>query len=91
MLQLLGGVLEEFVSCDTGLDPAGHVVVALVAQGADPLGGQRLVEQAQDFFPVGAVAFGHGALLDMLAGTLTQGFNIGQFNVAHHHLQAENG
>ncbi|MNS88625.1 hypothetical protein D3C72_1226060 [compost metagenome] len=77
MLQLLGGMLEELLGGNAGFDPAGHVVVAFVAQGAHPFGGQRLVEQAQDCFPVGVVALGYGALLDMLAGALAQGFDIG--------------
>ncbi|MNR45720.1 hypothetical protein D3C85_1646010 [compost metagenome] len=36
-------------------------VVALVAQHADPLGGQRIVEQADDFLAPGAEMRRHGA------------------------------
>ncbi|MNE28767.1 hypothetical protein D3C80_1222230 [compost metagenome] len=89
MLQFLGGVLQKLLGGDTGLDPAGHVVVAFVAQGADPLGGQRLVEQTQNLLPVGVVTLGHGALLDMLTSAFTQGFHIGQCNGVHAHLPAD--
>ncbi|MNR50624.1 hypothetical protein D3C85_1701740 [compost metagenome] len=76
-------MFEKFVGGDVGFQAVGHEVVALVAQHADQLGGQRFVEQAQDFFTVGAVAFGHCAVFDVLAGTLAQGGYIGQMHIAH--------
>ena len=42
--QLLVGVLEELGGHRPGVEPVGHEVVALVAEDADDLGGQRLVE-----------------------------------------------
>jgi hypothetical protein len=72
----LDGVFEEFVSGDIGFQAVGHEVVALVAQHADQFGRQRFIEQTQHFFAVGAVAFGHCAVFDMLPSALAQGLNI---------------
>ncbi len=51
--------------------------MTLVAQHADQFGGQRFVEQADDFLPVGAIAFGHCAVLHVLPRTFAQGGYIG--------------
>ena len=76
-------MFEELVGGNVGFQAVGHEVVALVAQDADQFGGQRLVEQTQDLFTVGAVAFGHRAVLDVLARTFAQGGYIRQMHVAH--------
>ncbi|MNV57824.1 hypothetical protein D3C71_1501720 [compost metagenome] len=48
-------------------------VVAPVAQHADPLGGQRIVEQADDFLAPGAEMRGHGASVQIALGGLDAG------------------
>jgi len=45
---LLVGVLEELLGHSLRVDARGHVVVALVAEHTDELGGERLVEKTQD-------------------------------------------
>jgi len=66
-----------------GFEAVGHEIVAFVAQDADQFGGQRFVEQAQHFVEVGAVAFGHRAILDVLAGPCAKGRYIRQMHVTH--------
>ncbi|MNG20474.1 hypothetical protein D3C84_1047300 [compost metagenome] len=51
--------------------------MALVAQHTDQFGGQRFVEQADNFLPIGAVAFGHCAVLHVLPCTFAQGGYVG--------------
>lgn len=77
VFRFLVGVLEEFLGGDMGFNTVGHEIVTFVAQHADQLSGQRFVEQAQDFLAIGIVAFGHGAVFDVLAGALTQGAYVG--------------
>ena len=65
-----------------GVDAVGHEVVALVAEVADELGGQRLVEHLDDPIAVGAVRGGDRALLDLRPCSLTEGLHVGE-EVAH--------
>src|SRR4029079_4355359 len=78
------------------VDPARHVVVALVAEHTDDLGRERLVEQAEDRLEVAAVAGGDrtplgvaavagGArtLLDVLAGGGADRFQVAVEFVRH--------
>src|SRR5262249_37589818 len=53
-------------------DARGHEVVTLVAQHADDLGGERLVQHPDDGLTVGAVVLGDGALLDVPPCALAQ-------------------
>ena len=53
--QLLVGVLEELGGDRAGVEAVGHEVVPLVAEHADDLGGQRLVEHLDHLLAVGAV------------------------------------
>jgi hypothetical protein len=76
-------MFEELICCDARLEAVGHEVVALVAQHTDQFGGQRFIEQAQNLFPIGAVAFGYGAILDVLASAFSQGLYIRQMHIAH--------
>ena len=62
---LLVGVLEELRRDGPGADPLGGVVVPLVPQHADDLGGQDLVEHGDHPFAVGRVGVGDRALLDL--------------------------
>ena len=64
---LLVRVLEELVGHGLGVNARGHEVVALVAQHADDLGRQRLVENAHDRVAVRPIALGDRALLDVPA------------------------
>ena len=80
--QLLVGVLQELRGHRPGVEALGHVVVPLVAQHADDLGGQRLVEHLDHPLAVGAVGVGDRALLDLLPGPLAEGLDVGE-EVAH--------
>ncbi len=86
MFQFLVGVLQELIGGDAGFQAAGHEVVALVAQHADQFGGQRLIEQTQDLFAVGAVAFGHRAVFHILACPFAKGAYVRQMHVSHFNL-----
>ena len=80
---LLAGVLEELRLHGLGVDALGHEVVALVAQHAHQLGGEGLVEQADDGVAVGLVGLGHGAVLDVLSGPLAQRLDVRQEVLGH--------
>ncbi|MOA52588.1 hypothetical protein D3C78_1759100 [compost metagenome] len=77
MLGFLGGVFEKLFGGHMGFHTIGHEVVALVAQHADQFGGQCFVEQADNFLPIGAVAFGHCTVLHVLPCPFAQGGYIG--------------
>ncbi len=83
---LLIGVLEELGGGDAGFQPGRHVVVTLVAQVADQLGGQRLVQQVDHHLAVGGIALGDRAVLDVLTGPLAQALLVAQLYVTHRHL-----
>ena len=78
MALLLVRVREEFRGDALRMDALRHEVVAPVAQHADQLGGERVVELLEHRLAVGAVAGGHRALVEVLAGALAQGLNVGQ-------------
>ena len=80
---LLVRVLEELRGHGLGVDPLGHEVVALVAQHADDLGGQRLVEQLHHRLAVRLVALGHRAVLDVLARALAERLDVGHEVLRH--------
>jgi hypothetical protein len=75
---LLVRVLEELLGHRLGVDARGHVVVALVAEHADELGGERLVEQAQDGLAIAAIGLGDGALLDVAARAAAELLDVGE-------------
>ena len=58
--------------------------MALVAQHADELRRQRLVEDLDHGLAVGLVARRDGALLDVLAGPLAQGLDVGEKRLVAH-------
>ena len=66
------GVLQEFLLDGLGEDAGRNEVVASVAQHAHQFGGERRIQQLEYRIPVGIVAGRNGALLDVLAGRLTQ-------------------
>jgi hypothetical protein len=52
--------------------------VVLVAQRANDLGGERLVQHLDDGVPVSLIPLGNGALFDVLPRTPAQFLDIGQ-------------
>jgi len=61
---------QELVGDGRRGDALGGEVVALVAQGADDLGGQRVVEQADDVLAPRSVARRDGAFLEAALGSV---------------------
>src|SRR6267143_1305856 len=72
VLLLLAGVLEKLRRHAFGMDAFRHEVMALVAQRADDLGGERLVQELQHHAAVGVIAGSHRPLGDVLPGALAQ-------------------
>ncbi len=70
VLQLLPGMLQEFLRGDLALEAARHEIVVPVAKDADQLRRQRLVQQLQDLVAIGVIALRDRAFLDMPAGFL---------------------
>ena len=84
---LLLGVLEELVGHRLGVDALRHVVVVLVAERADDLGREHLVEHGEHLRVVEHDAFVDFALLDrrvdeadhaeaFLVAALHRGFHV---------------
>ena len=72
----MGQVSEALCNkADTGC----HKVVALIAQYADDLGGQRLIEQLDDLIAIGGVTGSQGTFLDLATGVGTQRFLAAHF------------
>ncbi len=63
-------VLEEFVTYGLRVNPRRHEVVKLVAQDADELRRQRLVEDGHRLVAIELVVLGHRAVGDVLASAL---------------------
>lgn len=78
VLLLLLGVFQELRGHRLGVQARDRVVVPLVAQGADDLGGEGLVEDEEHALQVRAVGVGDRALLDLPAGPLADGLDVGQ-------------
>ena len=74
----LARVFQELGLDRVGQHPGRGVVVAHVAQHAHPFGGQRGVQQLDDFLAVGAVGGGDGAVLDALARASAQGGGVAE-------------
>ena len=74
---------QELGAYGLTVDTSCHEVVAAVAQHADDLGRQCLVEQLEHMGPVGAVASGDCAVLGVLARLLAQGLDQGQLVGGH--------
>ena len=64
------------------VDPVGHVVVALVPQHTHQLGGQGLVEHFDHPFEV-LVVVGERTTLDVSAGVLAEGLDVGEVFETH--------
>jgi hypothetical protein len=62
------GVLEKLRSYGFGIKAASHVVMALVAQNADDLSGERLVKDADYCLAIAAVSLSDSSVFDVLAG-----------------------
>src|SRR6266849_3390579 len=65
---LVRGVLGELGDHAFGMDAFRHEVVALVAQDADDLGGERFVQELHDDVAVGVVPGSNRAFRDVLPG-----------------------
>src|SRR5260221_7138931 len=83
VLLLLAGVLEELRRHALGVDTLGHEVVALVAQRADDLGGERLVQQLVHHATVGVIPGSHRTFADVLPGPLAQRGDVGEESPGH--------
>ena len=77
MLLLLIGMLEELGLDRIREDAVDGVVMPLVAQNADDLGRQHLVQHLDHLLAVGGVARGDGAIGDVLPGALLNLLHIG--------------
>src|SRR5882724_575148 len=72
------GVLQKLRGDTLGVNPGSHKVVSLVAQYANDLRGQRLIQHFDYGFPIRPIAFGYGALINMLTRTRAQGFYVSE-------------
>ncbi len=84
VLLLLVRVLEKLGRDALRMNTARHVVVTLIAQNADKLGRERLVEQLDHRVAVGAVAFRHRAAFYMLARALAQRLDVAKKRLVAH-------
>ena len=78
MALLLVRVLQELLRDRLGMDAVRHEIVAFVAEHADDLGREGLVQDPHDDLGVGAVALGNGAALDVLARAAADRLDVGQ-------------
>ncbi|MPN33270.1 hypothetical protein SDC9_180755 [bioreactor metagenome] len=69
---------QEFLCNRLGIDPLRNEGVLAIPQGANELGGQRIIQYFDRGLRVHAVVVGHGAFLDMLAGPGPECFYIRQ-------------
>src|SRR6476646_5072969 len=69
-------MFQKFRSHRLSVDAGSHVVMSLVAQHADNLSSQGLVEYADHSLAVRPVAFSDGAILDMLTRPPANFFDI---------------
>src|SRR5581483_1810173 len=76
VLLLFLGMLQELVLDCLGVNSRGHIVVAFIAQGADDLSGERLVQQLHHGFAIALVTFSDRTVLDMLSSTLPDTLNV---------------
>jgi hypothetical protein len=63
---LLRGMFEKLFGDSLRMDALSHIVVALVAQDADDLRRQRLIQYSQNDFAVAFVTAGDCPVLNML-------------------------
>ena len=77
-------MLQELRGDRVGVDALGHEVVTLVAQHADDLRGQRLVEQLDHGLAVGPVSIGDRAFFDVLPRPATKLGDVGHERLVSH-------
>src|SRR5581483_1290156 len=70
-------MLQELFGNRLRVDSGSHVVMALVPENTDELCCQGRVQNTHDSIAIGTVIFGHGAILNVLARTPADGFNVG--------------
>src|SRR5581483_2691174 len=78
VLLLVLRVLQELRSDAFGVDALRREVMALVAQRADDLRGERFVQELQHHAAVGVIAGSHRPLGDVLPGALAQRLDVRQ-------------
>jgi hypothetical protein len=76
MLALGVRVLLELITRGPGVHTGGHEVMVHVAQHADNLRGQRLIENFDGLLYVALIALCHGALFHLVDGATAQLLNI---------------
>jgi hypothetical protein len=76
VLLFLARVLQKFLSYSLSMDAGGHVVMALVAQDANDLCSERLVQDSDHSLAVCLVGISNCAVLDVLPGSPADFFNI---------------
>src|ERR1019366_3411334 len=69
---------SEWLRVRMRVDALGHVVMTLVAQHANDLRGECLIEDAQDDRPVAFVAVCNRSVLNVLTGTSANLFDVSQ-------------
>src|SRR5579885_3053336 len=78
MRLFLNGVLHELRLHPRGPNACRRKVMASIAEHADNLGGQRLVEQLTDCLRLLLISQRHCAILDLLTCTLAERFDVRQ-------------
>ena len=77
MLAFGVGMLLELVAHGHGVNAGRHEVVVHVAQHADNLGRQRVVQNRDGLIDVAFIGVGYRAFFNLLRGALTDFFHIG--------------
>src|SRR6202140_4661526 len=78
MLLLFGSMFEKFLRNRLRMNSLGHVVVTLVAQDANDLSGQRLVQHPQNSLSVPFVTISDCAALNVRARPPADLTDVGQ-------------
>ena len=75
---LFVGVLQEFCRHTLSVDSRSHKIMALIAEYANDLSRQRIVQDFDHSLPVGGITFGYRTPLDVLAGALAKRLDVSQ-------------
>src|SRR5579872_1229440 len=78
MALLFFGMLQKFLGHALSMNTVRHIVVPLVAEDADDLGGQRLIQDAQGCLKICLITFGDSAPFHMLPGAAANFFDVAQ-------------
>jgi hypothetical protein len=75
---LFVGVLQKLSRDTFGVDPGSHEIVTLVPQHANDFRRQRFIQHLDHGLSVGLIAFGYRALVDVLACSFAERFDVSQ-------------